>query len=69
MISTDECLEVARGLESEGQSVTVHVYPDVDHAFDYSDLEPGSRFSFEPEVTADAQKRVIEFLRVAFSTS
>ena len=62
MISTPECLEVAQSLQSDGQSLTTHVYPGAHHAFDYSDLPPNSRFSFQPEVTADAQARVIDFL-------
>jgi dienelactone hydrolase len=63
MVSPDECLEVARWLEDEGQSVSVHVYPDADHAFDYTDLKPDSPLSYDPETTADAQKRVADFLR------
>ena len=63
MISTPDCLEVAQGLEADGQKLITHVYPGVDHAFDYSDLPPDSRFPFRPEVTADAHDRVVAFLR------
>jgi dienelactone hydrolase len=63
MISTDDCLEVAEGLEADGQRLTTYVYPGVDHAFDYSDLPTDSRFPFHPEVTADAQGRVVAFLK------
>jgi len=68
MISTPECLETAQRLEADGQPMSVHVYPDADHAFDYTDLEPDSAFSYDPEVTADARARVSRFLQSVFGS-
>lgn len=58
----EECIEAAEALRNQGQPVTVHVYPGVDHAFDYTDLPPDSNLPHDPVVTADAKARVTKFL-------
>lgn len=63
MVSPEECIEVAERLEADGEPLSVHVYPDADHAFDYTDLEPDSGFSYDREATEDARARVSRFLK------
>lgn len=60
--SHEECLETASVLRERGQPLDVHVYPNVDHAFDYTDLPPDAKLPHDAEATADARQRVTKFL-------
>jgi dienelactone hydrolase len=67
---TKSCLEVVSILENKSQPVRNHVYPSVDHVFDGTP-EDGKYFpslpsSHNPEATADARRRVKEFLAEVF---
>lgn len=52
IVSTDSCRRLAKGQTEQGRSVTVKVYPDVGHVFDWR----------ESSATLDARERVREFL-------
>ncbi len=50
-------------MQRVGKEITVHTYPGVGHAF----ADP-ARPTFDPETTADAWRRTVEFLASAFAS-
>jgi len=56
-----DCFPLLENLKAEGKPVAWHVYEDATHGWDKSDPRRG--YQYNPNVTADAMKRTIEFLK------